>query len=63
MDKFIKIAQSLADLYKLEILRLDIQYISMKHYMTAYLSLGDFYQDIALHEFEIKADGSFSCLD
>lgn len=63
MNKFINIAQSLADLYDMEIMRLDIQYNSMNNYMVAYLSIGNRVNDVELHEFEIKSDGSFSCLD
>lgn len=62
MEKFIKIAQSLADLYDLDIIRLDIMYITTIDNMTAFLTIGHGADLVGLHEFEIKSDGSFKLL-
>lgn len=62
MEKFIKIAQSLANLYDLDIIRLDIMYITTVNNMSAFLTIGHSIDLVGMYEFEIKSDGSFKLL-
>lgn len=60
MSTIVKIAESLADLYDLDIQRLDIQYNYNYKSMAGYLHLGDPEDLDPVRTFEVLPSGRFS---
>lgn len=62
-NRILNIAESIADLYEKEILRLDIQYSDITNTPIGHLTIGDRVNLTVTHKFKIYASGNFREVD